>query len=69
MLLIGVGCTTAHDFKAKFLVGNVRINFITYSVVAGSKHVKMTFYVRRLNKVCFDIISAELQSIFYNIVS
>ena len=48
ILVIGVSSTSTHDFNrlvgigynAHVLVGDVRINFLTSSDVAGSKHVK-----------------------------
>ena len=48
ILVIGVSSTSTHDFNrlvgigsnAHVLVGDVRINFLTSSEVAGSKHVK-----------------------------
>ena len=50
-MVIGVSSTSTHDFNrlvgivsnAHVLVGDVRINFLTSSEVAGSKHVKCHF--------------------------
>ena len=76
ILVIWVSSTSTHDFNglvgsgsnAHVLIGDVRINFLTSSEVAGSKHLR-TFYFRRWNKFGFTVISAELQSIFFNLVN
>ena len=43
ILVIGVSSTSTHDFNRLVGIGDVRINFLTSSEVAGSKLVKGHF--------------------------